>query len=390
MQDLLELREGIDKVDKQIVALFEERMKLVAGVAEYKKHSGRAVLDVQREQQKLEKVGSMASNEFNRHAIQEVFTQLMTVSRRYQVATNSSEGHAEDAASINIARKLSGLLDIEALPRTPDIRVAFYGERGSHTMVAMRECFGDKVIELSYPDFMSVTNAVTNGYADFGILPIENTTTGSINDCYDLLSDGRNMIVGEHVLRIRQALVGLEDAELSDIKTVYSHEQAVLQSRQFLSEHPDIKAVPGGSTSAAAKKVKDEGDKTQAAICSELCAQEYGLKVLSPAINYESKNSTRFVIFASRKIRLKDADKLSICFRLPHKSGSLYTLLSNIIYNGLNMTHIESRPIPGRNFEYQFFVDFEGNINEPAVINTLNGIDAEASELTILGNYKTL
>ena len=198
------------------------------------------------------------------------------------------------------------------------------------------------------------------------------------------------MIVGEHVLRIRQALVGLEDAELSDIKTVYSHEQAVLQSRQFLSEHPDIKAVPGGSTSAAAKKVKDEGDKTQAAICSELCAQEYGLKVLSPAINYESKNSTRFVIFASRKIRLKDADKISICFRLPHKSGSLYTLLSNIIYNGLNMTHIESRPIPGRNFEYQFFVDFEGNINEPAVINTLNGIDAEASELTILGNYKTL
>lgn len=377
MVDLMVSREEIDKIDKQIVELFERRMQVAQDVAEYKRSIGKAVYDREREQQKIATVKSYASNDFNSHAVEEIFIQLMAISRRYQTALNGSGENP-------------GFEEITTLPKGADTRVVFFGATGSYSEQAMEECFGKDVTSFSAATFREVMSAVKEGRADYGVLPIENTTTGGITDCYDLLVEFDHYIVGEHVLKVNQALLGLPEAELSDIRTVYSHPQGILQSRKFLADYPKMKPVESGSTAGSAKKVAEEQDKSQAAIASVRAAQTYGLKVLAENINSEDSNSTRFIIITSKKQYFADAGKVSICFSLPHETGTLYNMLSNIIYNDLNMTKIESRPLEGKTFEYRFFVDFEGNMKEAGVKNTLNGIAAEALELKILGNYKAL
>lgn len=377
MVDLKDSREEIDRIDRQIVELFERRMKVAQDVAEYKRSIGKPVYDKERELQKLAAVRNMASCDFNGHAVQEIFRQLMSISRRYQLALNS----AEEADVFEV---------LSELPKDKNTRVVFFGAPGSYSEQAMEECFGDQIQGFPAVSFRDVMSAVKEGRADFGVLPIENTTTGGITDSYDLLVEFDNYIVGEHVLKINQALLGLPDAELGDIRTVYSHAQGILQCRKFLEGYPEMKPVENGSTAGCARKVAEEKDKSQAAIASVRAARNYGLKVLAENINYEDTNSTRFIIITSRKEHLKDAGKVSICFSLPHQTGSLYNMLSNIIYNDLNMTKIESRPLAGKNFEYRFFVDFEGNLGEADVKNTLNGIREEALEMKILGNYRTI
>ena len=178
---------------------------------------------------------------------------------------------------------------------------------------------------------------------------------------YDLLVEFENYIVGEQIIRCEHCLLGLENAEISDIRTVYSHQQGLSQCKSFLQEHRDWKQIPLENTAMAAKKVAEDGDVTA--------------------------NSTRFIIVTNQRIYQKDAKKISICFETPHTSGSLYNILSHFIYNNLNMFGIQSRPIPGRNWEYRFFIDFEGNLNDSAVKNALRGIREEATNMKILGNY---
>ncbi len=377
MVDLKDSREEIDRIDRQIVGLFERRMRVAQDVAEYKRSIGKPVFDREREEEKLAAVKEMCTNEFNAHAVKEVFKQLMSISRRYQHTLNDSDVG-------------SGFQILKDLPKTGDVRVVFFGAPGSYSEQAMEECFGGSVKSFAAPTFHEVMSAVREGRADFGVLPIENTTTGGITDSYDLLVEFDNYIAAEHVLRIDQALLGLPGAKLEDIRTVYSHGQGILQSRKFLEKHPWMQAVEGGSTAGCAKKVAGEGDLSKAAIASIRAAEKYGLCVLAEKINSGDTNATRFIIITNRKEHLGTADKVSICFSLPHKTGSLYNMLSNIIYNDLNMTKIESRPLPGRNFEYRFFVDFEGNMEQAAVRNTLTCIRAEALELKILGNYLTI
>lgn len=377
MVDLKDSREEIDRIDRQIVELFERRMRVAQDVAEYKRSIGKPVFDREREEAKLAAVKGMCTNEFNGHAVREVFKQLMSISRRYQhILNNSTAG--------------SSFQILEALPKTGDVKVVFFGAPGSYSEQAMEECFGSGVTSFAAPTFHDVMSAVREGRADYGVLPIENTTTGGITDSYDLLVEFDNYIAAEHVLRVDQALLALPGAKLGDIRTVYSHGQGILQSRKFLEEHPWMRAVENGSTAGCAKKVAEEGELSQAAIASTRAAEKYGLCVLAEKINYEETNATRFIIITNRKEHLAAADKVSICFSLPHETGSLYNMLSNIIYNDLNMTRIESRPLIGRNFEYRFFVDFEGSMEQAAVQNTLACIRAEALEMKILGNYLTI
>ncbi len=377
MVDLKDSREEIDRIDQQIVALFERRMQVAQDVAEYKRSIGKPVFDKEREDAKLAAVKKLCTNDFNGHAVKEVFKQLMSISRRYQYTLNHES--AKSAFSV-----------LSNLPRTQDVKVVFFGAPGSYSEQAMEECFGSRVQGTPAATFHEVMSAVRENRADFGVLPIENTTTGGITDSYDLLVEFDNYIVGEHVLRIDQALLGLPGASLRDIRTVYSHGQGILQSRKFLEGHPQMRAVESGSTAGGARKVAEEKDPSQAAIASVRAAEKYGLCVLAEKINYEDTNATRFIIITNRKEHLDAADKVSICFSLPHETGSLYNMLSNIIYNDLNMTKIESRPLPGRNFEYRFFVDFEGSLQQAAVQNTLACIRAEALEMKILGNYRTI
>ena len=230
--------------------------------------------------------------------------------------------------------------------------------------------------------------AVQEGKADYGVLPIENSSTGGITANYDLLLDFRNAIVGQYVMKIDQCLVGLPGTSLRDIRTVYSHPQGLAQCSIYMNEHPEYTGIEYGSTAAAAQKVAKDKDLMQAAIASRRAAKEYGLEVLADSIQQEKNNCTRFIIIGQKEIYTPDSNKLALCIELPHKSGSLYQILSHFLYNDLNMTQIESRPIPGRNWEYRFFVDVEGNLDDPAVQNALRGIKEEAAFMRVLGNFE--
>ena len=251
----------------------------------------------------------------------------------------------------------------------------------------MRAYFGDDVNCFHVRSFRDAMEAIAEGAADYAVLPVENSSAGIVADNYDLLVNFENYIVGEQIVKCQHALLGLPGAKLSDIKTVYSHSQALAQCEEYLDRHPEWRKVPYDNTALAAKKIAEEGDKTQAAVASKFAAQVFGLDVLEEHIYYNEKNSTRFIVVTNQRIFRKDATKISICFETPHSSGSLYNVLSHIIYNGLNMNKVESRPIYGRNWEYRFFVDFEGNLNDSAVKNALRGIREEAINMKILGNY---
>jgi len=375
MIDLAKSRESIDRIDKQIVDLFEERMKVAGDVAEYKRNTGKKVFDPEREAQKLETLGALASTEFNERAIQELFSQIMSISRKYQYSLLTEQNEKFE--------------ELPELPKGATTKVCFFGAPGSYSEQAMADCFGADITSFPAATFKDVMEAVQSGRADFGVLPIENTTTGGITDSYDLLMEYENYLVGEHVVKIEHALLGVPGAKIEDIRKVYSHSQGLSQCKKFFDEYPEIRPAVSSSTSESAKKVMEAKDSGLAAIASKRAADIYGLEVLRECLNTEDVNSTRFIIVTNKKTFLPKANKISICFELPHESGSLYKMLSHIMYNNLNMTKIESRPIPGRSFEYRFFVDFEGKITDAAVRNTLNGIREEASRLKILGNIAT-
>lgn len=377
MIDLSQSRIEIDKVDKQIAELFEYRMKIARDVAEYKIQTGKKVFDKEREQEKLSALKELASNEFNRQGIQELFTQIMSMSRKLQYGLISKE-YGENT-----------FLEIEQLMVTEETKVVCFGVKGSYTEQAMEEYFGSGIQRAYAPTFKKVMEDIKAGRADYGVLPIENTSTGGITDIYDLLVEFDNTIIGEHVVKVDHALLGLPGSNLDTLRIVYSHPQGLLQCSKFIQGREGLKAVECTSTSDSAKKVLEDQDITQGAIASKRAAQVYGLTVLQEALNHEENNSTRFIVIAKDKKYLKDCNKISIYFELPHESGSLYNMLSHIIYNNLNMTKIESRPLEGKAFEYRFFVDFEGNISEPGVKNALYGIQEEATRMKILGNYKT-
>ena len=250
----------------------------------------------------------------------------------------------------------------------------------------MRRFFGDGVNSFHVETFRDAMSAIDEGSADFAVLPIENSTAGIVSEIYDLLVEFENYIVGEQVLPIEHCLLALPEADKGAIQRVYSHPQSFMQCARYL-QGCDWQQISMKNNAFAAKKVAEEGDMAQAAIAGEHAAKIYGLKVLEKGINQSDTNSTRFIIITNQKIFRKDAGKISICFEVPHKSGSLYHMLSHFIYNNLSMTKIESRPIEDRNWEYRFFIDFEGNLADSAVKNALRGLREETRSMKILGNY---
>ena len=373
--DLLELRNQIDVIDSQIVELFEKRMDICKGVAQYKIENGKKVFDRQREQEKLAKVKALTHNDFNSHGVEELFEQIMSMSRKLQyqlLAENGSQG------------KLP-FIGVDELD-TKRARVVFQGADGAYSQMAMNSFFGDQVTSFHVDTFREAMGAIEEGAADFAVLPIENSTAGVVSEIYDLLSEYENYIVGEQIIKIEHCLLGVPGSRIEDIKTVYSHPQSLMQSSQYLEEH-NWQLISMQNNAFAAKKVADEKDGSQAAVASAYAAQVYGLEILKKGINQLEDNSTRFIIVTNQRIFRKDANKISICFEIPHMSGSLYHMLSHFIYNNLNMTKIESRPMPDRNWEYRFFIDFEGNLADGAVKNALRGLREEARNLRILGNY---
>ena len=373
--DLTELREQIDKIDAGIVELYEKRMDVSRQVAEYKIENGKQVFDKTREEEKLRKVMGLTHNEFNSHGVEELFEQIMSMSRKLQYRLLSEK---------DVSGKLP-FICVESL-NAENTRVVFQGAEGAYSQAAMQQFFGEKVNNFHVDTFRDAMIAIDEGTADYAVLPIENSTAGIVSEIYDLLAEFENYIVGEQIIKIEHCLMGLPGTSLTDIKTVYSHPQSLMQSARFLSTY-DWQQISMQNNAFAARKVADGQDKSQAAIASEFAAKLYGLEVLKKSVNQSATNSTRFIVVSNQKIFLKNAGKISICFEVPHESGSLYHMLSHFIYNNLNMNRIESRPIEGRNWEYRFFIDFEGNLADSAVKNALRGLREEASNMRILGNY---
>lgn len=377
--DLKESREKIDKIDKQIAELFEERMKVATDVAAYKRSTGKKIFDPVREEEKLKVLRELTDNDFNKTGIEDLFRQIMSISRKYQYQVLGTSD------SFKQVFKQTESFDVDS-----DTRIVCFGEHGAYTEQAMEEVFGKNITAINKNTFKEVMETVANGEAKFGVLPIENTSTGGITDIYDLLLNYDITIVAEHVVKVEQALMGLKGAKLEDIKTVYSHQQGIMQCSKFFENYPGILTKTYASTSAAAKKVSEDKDPSQAAIASKRAADIFGLDIIKEQINHESMNYTRFIIISNQKIFLPDANKISLSFEIKHQAGSLYNMLSNFYYNGLNLTKIESRPIENRNWEYRFFVDIEGNLNQPEVGNALAGISELASKFKVLGNVVTI
>ena len=373
--DLGRLRKQLDVIDGQIVGLYEERMDVCRQVAEYKIQNGKKVFDKCREEEKLASVRAMTHNEFNRHGITELFEQIMAMSRKLQYQMLTENGQVGRLPFVPVEKLETGR-----------VRVVFQGAEGAYSQAAMVRFFGDQIDSVHVDTFRDAMSAIDEGSADFAVLPIENSTAGIVNEIYDLLVEFENYIVGEQIIRIEHCLLGLPGTRISDITTVYSHPQSLMQSSRYLSAH-DWQQISMPNNAFAARRVARDGRADQAAIASEYAAKVYGLEVLDKPVNNVSSNSTRFIIVTNQKIFRRDAKKVSICFEVRHESGSLYHLLSHVIYNNLNMTKIESRPIEGRTWEYRFFVDFEGNLADSAVKNALRGLREEASNLRVLGNY---
>lgn len=373
--DLSELRVQIDAIDKDIVELYEKRMDICRQVAEYKIENGKKVFDKVREEEKIAKVKSMTHNDFNSVGIQELFEQIMSMSRKLQYKLLAEKGALGKLPFIAVDK-----LDQEGA------RVVFQGAEGAYSQAAMRQYFGDKISSMHVDTFRDAMAAIEEGSADFAVLPIENSTAGIVSEIYDLLVEYENYIVGEQIIKIEHCLLGLPGTKLEDIRTVYSHPQSLMQSARFLSEH-DWKQISMQNNAFAARKIAQDKDCSQAAIASAYAGEIYGLEILKQGVNQSSNNSTRFIIVTNQKIFRKDAKKISICFEVPHESGSLYHMLSHFIYNGLNICKIESRPIEDRTWEYRFFLDFEGNLSDSAVKNALRGLRDEARNMKILGNY---
>jgi chorismate mutase/prephenate dehydratase len=375
MADLLEFRGQLDEIDEQIVSLYEQRMDICKEIAKFKIETGKKVFDRQREQEKLARVKSLTHDELYGHGVEELFEQIMSASRKLQYKMLSESGVQGRLPFIGVDK-----LDIA------NARVVFQGAEGAYSQAAMIKYFGDGIKSFHVDSFRDAMEAIDEGAADYAVLPIENSTAGIVSENYDLLAQFENYIVGEQVIRIEHCLLGCPGADVNGIKTVYSHPQSLMQSAKFLSEH-DWQQISMPNNAFAAKKVAEDGRLDQAAIASEYAASVYGLEVLKKGVNQSEENSTRFIVVTNQRIFRKDAKKISICFEVPHESGSLYHMLSHFIYNNLNMTRIESRPIPERSWEYRFFVDFEGNLADGAVKSALRGLREEAIGLKILGNY---
>lgn len=375
-RDLSLIRKELDELDRQLVELFERRMVLSDQVARYKMATGKPVRDLTREQEKLDRMEALADTPFNKLGMRELTRQIMAISRKRQYQMLEEQG-------------MGSRLPFERLETLPkkNARVVYQGVPGAYAHIAAMEYFGEGFSGFYVKTWEDAMNALTGGRADFAVLPIENSTAGMVGDVYDLLAKYDNYIVGEIDIKVDHALLGLPGAKLDEIQQVYSHPQALMQCQKFLNEHKDWHQISVENTAVAARRVLNEGNPHRAAIASAMSGSIYGLSVIKAPLNFNSSNTTRFVITSSRKVYTEAASKICICFEVAHESGSLYNILSHFIFNGLNMFKIESRPVPGQTWEYRFFVEFTGNLSDSGVRNALTGISEEAVSMKILGNY---
>ena len=381
MTELEGYRQEIDRIDGELVKLFLERMAVTGKVGEYKQRAGIPVLDAGREKQVIAAKTALTDDPARKADISALYESIMAISRRQQ--RHLVREGAEDAGYAAWLADLARAREPVARPR-----VVYQGEPGCYSEEAAAGFFGDDVDSRGLAWFTDVFAALERGEADYAVVPVENSSTGSIRQVYDLMAQYRYSIVGEWQVKVEHCLMALPGVELDQIQTVYSHEQGLMQCEKYLDAHRDWKRVPTLDTAGSAKLVAETGDRTAAAICSRRAARLYGLNILAEGVNYNSMNHTRFAVVSPVPELRTGRDKISAMFRLPHQSGSLHEILTIFAVQGLNLLKIESRPIPGHGWEYLFFLDFTGDLSMDGMDGVLHELSQLAAEFRILGNYK--
>ena len=377
--DIQDCRNHIDRIDEQLQQLFEERMNVAAEISRLKSKNAISTINAEREREILLKVDDRSPRDL--HVYNRVlFTTLFDLSRSYQNRLRYEHGLLNDVIAKAIRRN--------ALPERGQI--ACQGVEGAYSQQACEKLFALPGITY-FRSFSGVAQAVERGLCQYGILPIENSSNGTVNAVYDLVRDHRFYIVRSLKLHIRHSLVARPGATLEGIREIISHEQALGQCSEFLKAHPEIKAIPVENTAIAAKQVAESGRSDIAAISSIRCAELYNLSVLSDHVQNNENKYTRFICISKELELYPGANRISIMLSLPHRPGALYGIIAKFAALGLNLTKLESRPIPGSDFEFLFYFDLESSVDNPETLSILNELAAAPSErFAFLGNYSEM
>lgn len=375
--NLDELRVQIDDIDRQMVDLFVHRMEVCEQIGRYKKEHNLPTGDSRRERDKLVEVSGLAPEELQTY-VRSLYAQLFELSRSWQDRLILEP-------SPLCARIEAALRDTPAVfPAMGSI--ACQGVEGSYSQQAAERLFSAPSI-LFFHTFESVFSAIDSGLCDYGVLPLENSTAGSVNQIYDLMMRYRFHIVRSVRLKVDHSLLALPGARLEDIREVFSHEQAIAQCAGFFKAHPEIHATVCPNTAAAAQMVAQSGRTDAAALASSVCAKVYGLKTLASGVQDQGNNFTRFICISKTMRIFPGADRTSVMLTTPHRPGSLFRVLSRINALGINLTKLESRPLPDRNFEFMFYFDLETPVYSPQLIQLINELDHQCDSFAYLGSY---
>lgn len=371
--DLDEIRKKLDKTDRKIIDALAERQRLVREVSSYKITKNREIRDNEREEQLLNKIAELAREAgLDRYFAEQLFKDIIHHSVRFQ--THSLVDHQNAATD------------------TDEVHVAYQGTDGAFSHQAALRHFEERYSDvqcLGYDTFRQAAEAVEEAEVDYAILPIENTTAGSINETYDILGDGKLHIVGEEAIRVIHCLLALEDVSIDRIRRIMSHPQAIAQCSNFLAKLHHCKVESYIDTAMSAKKVLEDGDLSQAAIAGSYAAEIYGLKILERDLANQSENFTRFVIVSRDPVEVDQQIpcKTSLLMVTSHEEGSLISCLKVLDEHDINMTKLESRPRPNEPWKYQFYLDIQGNIANYDTQLALEELEQKASSLKVLGSY---
>lgn len=366
--ELSELRQDINKIDEEIIELFKKRMDCSFQVAEYKIANNMPVFQADREKEIINKVRRSVPDELGNSA-EVLFTTLMDISKCKQFQKFFAE---------------NSRVEFQPLDLTGNHVVAVPGTVGSYSHIASTQ-FVKEGTPVFYESFDEVFEAVERGEAEFGVLPIANSTTGSVIQTYSLMREHNFKICAETKVKADHCLAVKPGVKLEDIKSIYSHEQGIMQCSNFIKGH-GFKTHTYSNTSLAACYIKGS-DKPLGAICSQVCAKELGLEILETGIADAQENYTKFMLISNKTLCAENANIVSVSLAVPHTSSSLYRLLTKFSVAGLNLCMIESMPIANTDFDVIFYLDFEGKITSPDVAKLINELNSELSYFKFLGNY---
>ena len=375
--ELEQLRGQIDQIDDKIIALFKERMQVSDKIALVKKEYDMPTLAPGRERAVLARVAEEAGEEFADYT-ESLFRTIMAPSRSYQNIRSGKKSAVYESVK-------------EALENTPKLfpqraMVACQGIEGAYSQIACDSIFKSPSI-MYFKSFDNVFKAVESGMCQYGILPIENSTAGSVNTIYDLMLRHNFSIVRSARLKVSHNLLAKYGTKLSDVKEIFSHEQAINQCAAFLAGMKGVKVTVVENTAVAAKMVAESGDPGVAALSSRFCAEQYDLEIVQDNVQDQDNNYTRFICISKKPEIYPGADRTSFMMIISHKPGSLYNVLSKFYALGINLRKLESRPLPDREFEFMFYFDIESSVYAPEMEKLFLDLESESEEFRYLGTY---